>query len=183
VDVLEHNRLDLVSLAGLAARLLYVVDGGATRAVTAGEALGLGHVYDRVGRAEEARMAFERALALGADRTERLEALRGLAVSARRGRLFDRAAEYWRLAIETPGCSGALRREAAEALAIHHEHRQRDLETAREFALESLASDARASRRTSAQHRLARIERKLGGRQRVAAAGFFALAALAASLR
>ena len=36
------------------------------------------------------------------------------------------------------GLSAAVAREAAEALAIHHEHRVRDLESARGFALRTL---------------------------------------------
>jgi hypothetical protein len=51
-----------------------------------------------------------------------------------------------------------LRREAIEALAIHHEHRSRDLDVARSFA-ERLAGSDRASVDTS--RRLARLARKI----------------------
>ena len=55
-DVLEHNRLDLLSLAGLTARLLQLVDDGAGPTDDAREALALGRIYERAGdkRAEAA---------------------------------------------------------------------------------------------------------------------------------
>ena len=46
----------------------------------------------------------------------------------------------WRELAEMRGCPPALVREATEALAIHHEHRLRDLPLARQFALGSLAA-------------------------------------------
>ena len=83
---------------------------------------------------------------------------------------------YWRAAIVAmrmppmrgDGCSRfpnappALRREATEALAVHHEHRARDLAAARQFAVESLGLQATGPRRQAIEHRLARIDRKLG---------------------
>jgi hypothetical protein len=52
--------------------------------------------------------------------------------------------------------------EAAEALAIHHEHRRRDLETARAYALQSLGGQTRPSWSHAVRHRLARLEKKIG---------------------
>jgi hypothetical protein len=54
----------------------------------------------------------------------------------------------------------ALARRAAEALAIHHEHRARDLETARVYALELQEGAVQAVQRDAA-HRIGRIDRKL----------------------
>ena len=61
VAVLEHNRLDLLSLAGLSARLLGLLGDGAGEVRDAGEALALGHLYMRAGLDTPARGAFERA--------------------------------------------------------------------------------------------------------------------------
>ena len=47
--VLEHNRLDLLSLAGLTARLLDFIRKGPSAARRAREALALGRVYARCG--------------------------------------------------------------------------------------------------------------------------------------
>ena len=41
-------------------------------------------------------------------------------------------------------CPAGCAREATEALAVHHEHRARDLEAARTFALQSFALQATA---------------------------------------
>ena len=63
------------------------------------------------------------------------------------------------------GCPAPIVCEATEALAIHHEHRVRDLALARRFALGSLAALTGGPRPSLAQavrHRLARIERKMG---------------------
>ena len=58
-----------------------------------------------------------------------------------------------------------LRQVAVEALAIHHEHRDVDLKTARELALFALKENrdgGKGSRRADGyRHRLARLERKL----------------------
>ena len=165
--VLEHNRRDLMSLAGLTARLLEIVGGGPDYADNAREALALGHVYARAHADERALSAFERAVTLAAtSRSSRAaliteDSLYALAVAYRRARRFDDATKCWTTLIES-GCSTGVEHEAIEALAIHHEHRRRDLESARLFAKQNVV---RA--RKGAQHRLDRIERKLargGGR-------------------
>jgi len=169
--VLEHNRRDLLSLAGLTSRLLEIVRGGPDYAENAREALALGHVYARADDDDRARAAFERAVTLAASsRGSRAsliaeDALHALAVAYRRARRFDDAAKCWTALIES-GCSSAIEREAIEAMAIHHEHRVRDLESARLFAVENVArarSGTRPEHGRKARHRLDRIERKLAG--------------------
>jgi hypothetical protein len=58
-------------------------------------------------------------------------------------------------------CPPRLARTASEALAVHHEHRARDLSAAHAFAQRSATLQTTPSRRQALQHRLARIERKL----------------------
>jgi hypothetical protein len=176
VAVLEHNRRDLVALAGLTSRLLEIIAGGPDYAENAREALALGHVYARARDMRRAISSFERAVTLGAKKTGRraaelrADALRSLALSYRRERQYDEAARCWIALIEA-GCAEHVEREAIEALAIHHEHRARDLESARTFAEKNVA---RASARVapaqmaeSAQRRLARIERKITEAERL----------------
>ena len=57
-----------------------------------------------------------------------------------------------------------LRQFAAEALAIHHEHRERDLDGARELALFAL-EEADGGRADGMRHRLARLDRKTRARR------------------
>ena len=51
--------------------------------------------------------------------------------------------------------------EASEALAVHHEHRERDLHLARDLARKSLQLATSGSRATAVRHRLTRLDRKL----------------------
>jgi hypothetical protein len=69
------------------------------------------------------------------------------------------AVDAWRELVSLPRCAASLRREATEALAIHHEHRSKDLQVARQHALD-LLSDAGANP-ARVRHRLERLERKL----------------------
>jgi hypothetical protein len=145
---------------------------GAAEAANAREALALGHVFARAGLEAQARGAFERSLALCASPSRaydptRIEGLRALALAWRRARQFDLAAERWSELLEIRGCPAPVTREATEALAIHHEHRLRDLTLARTFALRGLdeeltpAAPALTSWTRAVRHRLARIDRKL----------------------
>jgi uncharacterized protein YprB with RNaseH-like and TPR domain len=172
VAVLEHNRLDLLSLAGLAAHLLHLVEQGPEAVRNAREALALGRLYARAGLEARADQAYRRALRLCTVGPVRTDALRALALAARRCRQFEMAAERWRELLAMPNCPRAAAREATEALAIHHEHRNRDLAAAKSFALKSLelepadswqcrSETRRAGAGDALRHRLARIERKL----------------------
>jgi hypothetical protein len=123
----------------------------------------MARLYERAGLEDDARAAFTRAAQMpGVDTATRAEALRGVAVLARRMRQFDDAASAWRRILELRGCPAAIAREATEALAVHHEHRVRDLRAAQAFALQSMALHQSRSRREAVEHRLARLNRKLG---------------------
>jgi len=163
--VLEHNRLDLLTLAALTARLFHVTLHGADAARDAREALALGHVYARAGLAVRACDAFGRAVEMTergiVSQTVRIESLRALALAHRRARAFGDAAVCWRRLLDTPGCPPVVVREATEALAVHHEHRARDLAAAKTFALKGLDVDAQPAWTRAVRHRLARLDRKL----------------------
>ena len=95
----------------------------------------------------------------------RAEALRRLALCRRRAGRMREAAAAWSELAGLAGCPSVLRREAREALAIHHEHRSKDLHRARTFVLEVLAEAPVARFRDAAEHRLKRIEGKLARRE------------------
>jgi uncharacterized protein YprB with RNaseH-like and TPR domain len=163
--VLEHNRLDLLSLAALTARLFHLARHGPDAARDAREALALGHVYMRGGLTARACDAYRRAVEMTergvVSQLVRIESLRALALSHRRARQHADAAACWRRLVDAPGCPPRLVREATEALAVHHEHRERDLEAAKAFALRSLEAEAQPAWTRAVQHRLARLDRKL----------------------
>jgi len=163
--VLEHNRLDLLSLAIVTARAAQLLEDGPPAAATTREAYGLGRLYERAGRTVDARACFARAAGiegdLRADAATQAEALRAYAVLSRRERRYEEAALAWRRLLALRACPSQLVREATEALAIHHEHRVRDLRAARSFALQSLDYPGTTSRRDAVHHRLARLDRKI----------------------
>jgi uncharacterized protein YprB with RNaseH-like and TPR domain len=160
--VLEHNRFDLLALAMLTARAGQLLDEGASGARTAREALGLGRLFERGGLTTEARACYSRAIELESDLETHVEALRACALLSRRQRRYADAAEAWRKLLATRGCPSRVAQEATEALAVHHEHRLRDLPSARQFAVRSLGFNITRSRVQAVHHRLARIDRKLG---------------------
>jgi uncharacterized protein YprB with RNaseH-like and TPR domain len=183
--VLEHNRLDLISLALVTARAAQLVDEGAPGVRTAREAVGLGRMYQLAGRVDDARRCF--GLACGLDASApgvplpggsdgallRAEALASFARLSRRARFFDDAATAWACLLTLAECPPVIRREAAEALAVHHEHRRRDPLSARGFALQSLQLPLTASRRDALHHRVARLERKLAAAPVATSASLF----------
>lgn len=179
--VLEHNRLDLVSLAAVTARAVRLAQEGADACGDAREALALGRVYERSGNLEAAESCYRRAC--GAEGLDvRAEALYRLGLRLRRARRFADAADCWRALLDLTEplrarrvpAMRALRNFAAEALAIHHEHRDRDLSAARELALFALEEAKECGSRVDGiRYRLARLERKIArpGRERRTHAG------------
>jgi uncharacterized protein YprB with RNaseH-like and TPR domain len=168
--VLEHNRLDLVSLAAVTARAARLAQDGVDACRDCAEALALGRVYERAGCLDSAEQCYARA-AKSEVRDVRSEALYRLGLRYRRSRRFADAAACWRGLLELteprPGRRATvemtgLRQFAAEALAIHHEHRVRDFGAARELALFALEeSSGSGPRADGMRHRLARLDRKL----------------------
>ena len=165
--VLEHNRLDLISLAAVTAHAVELAQEGSARCRDAAEALGLGRIYERAGSTDRAIACYERAIGDPSAHVDVVaEALYRLGLRLRRERRYDDAAAVWRrvLALKQ-GRYGprsvllpALRQFATEALAIHHEHRDKDYESAKEFTLRLLDDAPEADR---PRHRLNRLERKI----------------------
>ena len=166
--VFEHNRLDLLSLAAVAGLILEMSRAGADAACERHERVALGRLLESLDRLDEAERCYAAAavdegmVEQELDRLARADALHWLALHRRRLHRFQEAAEAWRALSEIPGIDADVRREALEALAIHHEHRVKDLETARAFALEALRLAADAKRVEGVQHRLGRLTQKLG---------------------
>jgi hypothetical protein len=160
--VLEHNRLDLISLAAVTAHALEIAHVGPDACRDEREQLGLGRIYERAEDLDRAARAFR--LAAGArERDLRSAALGRLAELCRRTGRHDDAADAWRRLLEPVDVSGwtlsRYERRAAEGLAIHFEHRVKDPIAARRYA-ELLRRDAAGRLRAEAEHRLGRLHRK-----------------------
>jgi uncharacterized protein len=163
--VLEHNRLDLVSLAAVTSRALRLAGGGEPACRDGIEALSVGRVLERAGAMDRAEACYRRASESPCVET-RAESLYRLGLRCRRSGRFDEAAGWWRQLVALTDSSRrhdlamlSLREFAIEALAIHQEHRARDLHAARELALFALEEGSR--RADGMRHRLARLDRKL----------------------
>lgn len=174
--VLEHNRLDLLSLAGLTVLALRLVVGGAAATRNARECLALGRLYEQSGQFDRATTCFARAAGVcghepfsqwtsplsDVDEPGEVtpEALRRLALLLRRNGRHADAAATWQRLLALADRPRPLEYEAAEALAVYHEHRARDVLAAHAFAVRAFG-DNDPTRRRSIEHRLARLERKI----------------------
>jgi uncharacterized protein len=121
--VFEHNRQDIVSLAALAVLACQWVEEG--RAEDPRDVFSLARVLERAHLFERSEVEYRRALALGAGDLRGAVLLR-LAWRAKRAGHHARAAGLWAEAGE------AGEPEGWRELAMHHEHRTRDLDAALE---------------------------------------------------
>jgi hypothetical protein len=164
--VLEHNRHDLVSLAVVMAHALWLVREGPEACREPAERLALGRVYERADQADRARQAYELAERTG-DADVRRHALARLALLHRRADRHVDAAAAWQGVLDLVPrgrrALTALERRAVEALAIHHEHRAKDLTSARRFA-EALGASSTGRQRQETDRRLRRLARKMEGK-------------------
>jgi uncharacterized protein YprB with RNaseH-like and TPR domain len=160
--VLHHNRLDLLSLAGVTARAARLLRSGVLACGRPEEAALLGRELHRRGALAEAEACYRRGLDdLRPGHPLVAETLAGLARMLRSQRRYDEAAGCWTRLAATRGARPALRHEASEALAVHFEHRRRDLERAHSWA-EQTAGHTRTAA-TRLERRLERLRRKLSG--------------------
>ena len=169
--VLEHNRLDLVSLAAVTSRALRLAGGGEPVCRDGIEALAVGRVLERGGALERAEACYRRAGESQCLET-RAESFYRLGLRCRRSGRFEEASGWWRQLVALTDSVrrrdhtlDSLREFAIEALAIHQEHRTRDLHAARELALFALEESSSSRRADGMRHRLARLDRKLARRQ------------------
>ena len=183
--IFRHNQMDLRGLATLAGRILSLLDcahrfSEGTRAETqdAVETFGLSRMFRRRGYSGRARELYETALSFGLPRPVERLAQRELAQLAKRERDYARATTLWeelrkaspsgkrRKLIATPddtqkALEAAI--EAAEQLAIYHEHLAKQPRRAAELTalalteLQSARSDGEitVARATKIEARLA----------------------------
>ena len=121
--VLQHNRLDVISLAALSVLACQWVEDG--RAEDPRDVLALAAVLERAEMFDESEVHYRRLVA--GDSGVRVPALLRLAARAKRRREFAVALPLWEEAAEQ-GDWWAVRE-----LACHHEHRSRDLQKALEL--------------------------------------------------
>ena len=173
--VMEHNRLDLISLAAVLARAIALITSGPAWRERRRKPTGWRASMSERARTRTRKLALLRTIEfakrVGAEPEVHGEALRRLAWIRRRARRLHEAAEAWRELAVLPRCAASLRREAKEALAIHHEHRLKDLMTARQHALDLLSEGAGPPARAAAPARSPRTQAGALHRSRASALG------------
>jgi uncharacterized protein YprB with RNaseH-like and TPR domain len=165
--VFDHNRQDIVSLAALAILACQWVEEG--RAEDPRDVVSLAGVLERAQLFDRSEAEYRRALDHAEGPLRRLTLLR-LAYRAKRVRDFARAVALWREA----GEDGEV--EAFRELAMHYEHRVRDLgaalaATERGLVLVADGREPKDLRMADAfERRRRRLRRKLAAARRTAAA-------------
>src|SRR6185503_11334044 len=150
--VFEHNRQDIVSLAALAVLACQWVEDG--QAEDARDIYSLARVLERGRLYARSEAEYQRALAAGSELV-RGPALLRLAWRAKRAGEYERAAELWAEA----GEAGEV--EGWRELAMHYEHRSRELQRALEAVERGLALvEPLASRDRRAWHQAEGLVRR-----------------------
>lgn len=170
--VFRHNRMDLVGLGALAAKMIAMLAAPEQAEGDALELYGLSRLLERRGERAQARAVYERALAAGLGGEVERAARRELAMLAKRDRDYSRATSLWE---ELAGDS-AEGLAAYEELAIYYEHHAGEPERAAELTREALAALGEAFEtgritpqqhrrmRSKLEHRRARVEQRAGAK-------------------
>jgi hypothetical protein len=157
-DVIAHNRHDVLALVALLGWLGRALDGATP--LSAEEHAGLGKLWERTD-VQRACACYEAALAAGLDGQGAHAVRLRLARWEKRRARWAAARTLWETATGAP----AFDPRPWEELAKFHEHRARDLSTARAVVVRALdlASATGAAGRVieSFARRLARLERRL----------------------
>jgi hypothetical protein len=135
--VFYHNALDVVSLAALTVELARALgDGGAEFLDSPLDLFSLSRILGSAGSKEKSITTCRQALAGGLPQQIESLALKHLAAEFKRQRQHESAVELW---LELSRREPPLAVEALEELAMHYEHRLRNLEQALEFTVAALA--------------------------------------------
>ena len=168
--VFAHNRQDIVSLALLLERACHTCLTCRSDALPAEEVLGVARAHALFGDQHTAAEAYARALELGLNGELQVLARTHLSLRHKREAAWPEAMELWEAMAEGGGRPAIW---ALVELAKYHEHRARAFDAAQTWALRALelvdAFDQPLPLtlgRPQLAHRLERLERRLGARQR-----------------
>jgi uncharacterized protein YprB with RNaseH-like and TPR domain len=159
--IFDHNRHDILSLAALAGWVAGALERAPLAGLAPDELVGLGRLWEAADP-ERALSCYRAALGLGLPSPGRERLLLRLAAWEKRLRRWEEARRLWEAAA---GAEHGFDPRPWEEIAKVHEHRQRDLATARAVVQEALdrARRFRAPARVleAFQYRLARLTRRL----------------------
>lgn len=158
VGILEHNILDIVSMATLLYRLHSVVELEPGECNCPWEAEALGYLALNGGHYSQSLLYLDAAREICHDREQRIRILRTSALICKRLGNYERACALWKQLLEL--ASDDLL--CYEELAKYYEHRQKDLAAAQQVTRRALALAWRTKSQKAAEleHRLKRLEKK-----------------------
>ncbi len=162
--VIYHNRIDILSMVALSARLIALLASHAEGLRDAGDWLALGKWHADLGRMADAESALLSCLAAQPDPATRSAALHQLGGLLKRSNRRDEAARVWEALSDSKTWQGV---EACVELAKRCEWREVNLDRAVAWTREAIAiarvlpdADARARLDAELLHRMERLERK-----------------------
>ena len=156
VPVFDHNEHDLLTLMALTSHVGRILDSPDEHDLQAAECLGLGKLYEDMGKYPESLRAYERALSLDPSPELKAVALRRLSFLYKHLQQREEAVAIW---VNMTSEGTDLMFPYLE-LAKHYEHRARDYAAAAEYTLMAHIRATNAIERAELDHRLNRIKGK-----------------------
>jgi tetratricopeptide (TPR) repeat protein len=167
--ILEHNRLDILSLACLAHIMFKALDAPHKARIDHGlDWFGLGTLFEKHRRAEEAVQCFDRALSSGVPQDIKTRCMISISLAHKRKGDWKSAVSIWEKSTKSKDNKHSL--FAIEELAKFYEHHRCDYPFARELCRRAIAileiweatsdSDLTAPLKNF-EYRLRRIEKKI----------------------
>jgi len=161
--VLYHNAEDILSLLGVVVigALIFVEDDEICMA-DAMDFFGAGKVMERRGDLEAASPFFSKALNGDLDELTGMSTRRRLSLNHKRNHNWEQATALWREMSDMESPSSDLLFSLRE-LAVYHEHRQKDFQTALKYAEEGLVVSLGFSEyyESDFSHRKERLKKKI----------------------
>ena len=138
-----------------------ITDAGGERAIDSLDLFSLSRIFDRARATDKSVTTCKQALDAGLPESIETRALWQLAFQHKRSRQHENAVELWK---NLAGREPHVAVKALEELAIHYEHRERDVRTAMEFTMAAIArlreTPASALPLKRLNHRLERLRQK-----------------------
>lgn len=156
LPVFDHNEHDLLSLMALTGHVSRILDAPDEVDLQAAELIGLGKVYEDLGRYADSLRMYEKGVTLNPSLELRGVALRRLSLLYKHLQQRDEAVAIW----------AALADEGTHLmfpyleLAKHYEHRVKDYATAAHYTMMAQTRASNAVERAELEHRLGRIKVK-----------------------
>ena len=169
-SILSHNRQDIETLARLTLRMGEIFSGQFSEDLDPVDLFSAGKYAHALGERDLAILWNEAALQGGLPKSQEVEARKTQAARLKEQKRYSEAAELWRDLTER---SESFLEDIEEELAIHHEHRTRDLEEALRVSERALAQLQDRTMLKKWEHRRARVARKLAERAQAEAALLF----------